>query len=684
VRLVRVPLRSELGPLEVLRALRGRDRPFALVGSWAGGEALLGCDPLVLAAPTQDPFALLDLQPEVSDAVPGAVGGGWVGYLGYSLGRRLERLPPPPPRRSPLPPFALAFYDHLLRRDGDGQWWFEALWEPARERRLGERLDALRLAISAGRPALRPRPYSLGRFAPFPGRRAHARAVDWCRAYIAAGDLYQANLCLRLEASFGGDPLDLFAGAAGALAPDRGAYLAGPWGALASLSPELFLRRSGRSVLSAPIKGTRPAGDAAERARLLASEKDRAENVMIVDLMRNDLGKSCEFGSVHVPALARAVPGPGVWHLVSEVAGTLAPGASDGDLVRGSFPPGSVTGAPKIKAMEVISELESSAREAYTGAIGFASPVAGLELNVAIRTFEFAEERVWVGAGGGITWGSDPDAEYRECLTKARPLIAAAGGRIAPADDRAAAAPLPAAPSRRPRPDPERGVLETMLALDGEVLLLKEHLGRLEASAQVLYDQRLPSTLQIRVPDAGPCRLRVVARRGAGGIADVQVERIQVAAEAMFPARPLELRPLVLPGGLGSHKWADRRLVGGPAAEPLIVDLGGELLETGSGNLFAVERDTVVTPPPDGRILPGVTRAAAVRIARELGLVVAVEPLDMDRARDADELFVTSAVRGVQPVARCTGVGEWPVGDVALALAGRLRLEWAVPAPAPR
>jgi para-aminobenzoate synthetase/4-amino-4-deoxychorismate lyase len=438
-------------------------------------------------------------------------------------------------------------------------------------------------------------------------------------------------------------------------------------------------------VLSAPIKGTRPAGDEEERARLLASEKDRAENVMIVDLMRNDIGKSCAFGSVHVPALARAVPGPGVWHLVSEVAGTLAPGASDGDLVRGSFPPGSVTGAPKIKAMEVISELESSAREAYTGAIGIASPVAGLELSVAIRTFEFASGRVWLGAGGGITWGSDPEAEYRECLTKARPLIAAAGGRLAGEHEtELPPGPLPAAPSRHPRPDPSQGVLETMLVLDGDVVLLDEHLRRLEESVRAIYGQRLPASLDLDVPERGACRLRVVARPGAGGIADVQVEAIVVEPAAMFPAGPLELLPLVLPGGLGPHKWADRELVASLPAEPLIVDLGGELLETGSGNLFAVEGDTLVTPPTDGRILPGVTRAAVVRIARELGLEVFVEPFDSSRAHEADELFVTSAVRGVQPVGRCEGVGEWPAGDIALALAGRLRHEWAAPTPAPR
>jgi para-aminobenzoate synthetase/4-amino-4-deoxychorismate lyase len=675
VRFERTPLDCALAPLDVLRLLRNELRPFALVGKWAGGGALLGCDPVAVAEPSDDPFELLDRQPPVAGACPegGGVGGGWFGYLGYSLGDRLEALPPAPPRPVALPPFDLAFYDHVLRLDADGQWWFEALGQPANERRLEERLAFVR-ELLAGPLAPPARPYALGPFSPRPGRRGHAQAVEWCRRYIAAGDLYQANLCLRLEADFAGDPLDLFRAAAEALAPDRGAYFSGPWGAVASLSPELFLRRSGRAVATAPIKGTRPQGDG-QRAALIASAKDRAENVMIVDLMRNDLGKASEYGSIAVPALAQATAGPGVWHLVSEVTGTLAGGATDGSLVRGCFPPGSVTGAPKIKAMEVIAGLESTGREVYTGAIGFASPVAGLELSVAIRTFELAGGRAWLGAGGGITWGSDPDAEYRECLTKARPLIAAAGGVLEePAED--GAPPLPAAPTRRARPDPARGVFETLLAIDGRPLLLREHLRRLGASMRGLYAHGPAADCALAVERCAatgrdPARLRVLAVPGA----DVRVERLPVDPDAIFPAQPRELRALVLPGGLGCHKWVDRDVLAG-GHEALIVDIGGELLESGAGNVFAVEQGTLVTPPLDGRILAGVTRDEVIRIARDKGLTVRVEPLDTLRARAADELFVTSAIRGLQPIACCDGVGEWAPGPVAAGLARTLRAEW--------
>jgi para-aminobenzoate synthetase/4-amino-4-deoxychorismate lyase len=257
--------------------------------------------------------------------------------------------------------------------------------------------------------------------------------------------------------------------------------------------------------------------------------------------------------------------------------------------------------------------------------------VAGLELNVAIRTFEVAGGRAWLGAGGGITWGSDPDAEYRECLSKARPLIEAAGSALAEEPITRPQALPP--PTRRPRPDPALGVFETLLAADGEFKLLDEHLRRLEASVLELYGERLPPDLGLEPPPAGAWRIRVVFRPGAG----VTVERVP----ATFPDGPLEPELLVLPGGLGAHKWVDRVLVAG--REPLIVDLTGEVLETGSGNVFVVEGDRLATPPADGRILPGVTRAQLMREQE-----VAEEPIDLQRLCEADDVFVTSSIRGRQ------------------------------------
>ena len=702
-RLVRTPLEGAATAAEGALLVRGDEHPFALAGDWAGGGALVGSEPLIVADPTDDPFDLLDRQPRLtpncnntankggrphepprlkgsdplsqSDSYVEAVGGGWFGYLGYNLGARLERIPPPPPRHVPLPDFALAFYDHLLRLDADGRWWFEALWSDERDDALSERLDVLRARLAEG---VRERPVWVGNFQPAPpGGAGHMVAIDECRERIAAGEIFQANLCLRLEAGWKGDPLDLFARTAGMLEPRHAGMISGPWGAVCSLSPELFLRRRGREVVTEPIKGTAPrvlaAGREGTRAEdnrraLAASVKDRAENVMIVDLMRNDLGRVCEYGSIEVPALNEPRPAPGVWHLVSTVRGRLRAGAGDSDLLRAGFPPGSVTGAPKIQAMRVIAELEAGAREAYTGALGYASPVAGLELNVAIRTLEMRGERIWMGAGGGIVADSVAEAELEECFVKARPVIAAAGARLIEEPRLNRVAPVPALAGEADRPDPALGVFETILVRGGVPVDLRAHLARLERSTEALFAAALPKDLETRILGAAAAaplqRIRVIARgAGAGApgadasLAPAPVEHArramtaEVDAEALAaePAPdPVTLAPAVLPGGLGAHKWHDRRLLDELAerieAVPLIVDLDGDVLEAAYANVFIVEGTHLVTTPLDGRQLPGTVRARVLALhpTRE-------ERLTLDRLAGADELLLASSIRGIHP-----------------------------------
>ena len=310
--------------------------------------------------------------------------------------------------------------------------------------------------------------------------------------------------------------------------PPYAAFMRVPQGAVASLSPELFLRRNGRTVLSRPVKGThrrspRPRQARRQRAELERSAKNRAENVMIVDLMRNDLSRVCAAGSVEVPRLLGVEPHPGLWHLVSDVRGTLSAVAGDGDLIRAAFPPGSVTGAPKVRAVEIIHELEATPREIYTGAVGYRSPVAGLELNVAIRTFEFCAGRVWLGSGGGIVADSAADEEYRECLLKAGPLIRAIGGRLAAEPSLPAAGTRPGGglmsrPSLQPRP--AAGVFTSLLVADGDTRGLADHVARLEASTRQLFGKGLPGTLagdlaaQLAGNPSG--RLRITLQPAAG------------------------------------------------------------------------------------------------------------------------------------------------------------------------
>ena len=414
VELVQMRLPFAGDPFDALAAIADLPLPFALTGRWAGGGALLGAAPRRVLGPEEDPFAALDELPELVGEAGDAVGGGGFGRLGYRLGARVEQLPPSPRRPAAAADARLAYYDAVIRQDGAGRWWLEGLRATGGDPGFDARLDGLRermLGAAAGAEpsdARIPGPFRVAA----PGHAGHRWAVARAVERIAAGDLFQVNLGLRLEAEGDFDPLALYARAARRLQPAYGAVFAGEGEGVVSLSPELFLRRRGRRVVTGPIKGTvaRPEGGGDERDALLGSAKDAAEHVMIVDLMRNDLGRVCEYGSVSRHENRRIEAHPGVWHLVSDVEGTVRGGVGDGELVRASFPPGSVTGAPKVQSMRLISELEGTGRELYTGALGFASPAAGLELSVAIRTFELGGGAIWLGAGGGIVADSDPDS----------------------------------------------------------------------------------------------------------------------------------------------------------------------------------------------------------------------------------------------------------------------------------
>jgi para-aminobenzoate synthetase/4-amino-4-deoxychorismate lyase len=383
------------------------------------------------------------------------------------------------------------------------------------------------------------------------------------------------------------------------------------------------------------------ADDAAARAALVASAKDKAENVMIVDLMRNDLGRVCSYGTVRAEAEPVVEAHPGVWHLVSSVQGRLREGVRDADLLRATFPPGSVTGAPKVQALLVISELEGSARHAYTGAVGFASPVAGLELNVVIRTIEIAGGRAWIGAGGGIVADSDPDAEVREALDKARPLIAALGAELhAPPDPRRRARALPRAlEGGLRRPDPALGVFDTIAVRERRPVALDAHLARLARSAAAVLGVALPGGLRddVAAAAAGADLARLRIDVGPGG---VEIAVLPAVAPAL---EPVSLAPVALPGGLGEHKWRDRSLLDALTARlgamPLLVDADGSVLEAAISNVWILEGGALVTPRADGRILPGVTRARllAAGAGRE-------DSVDLARLEAADAVLHSSSI----------------------------------------
>jgi para-aminobenzoate synthetase component 1 len=385
---------------------RGLPPPAALVGDWFGSGAVIAPSVTMSAVGVGEVF---DLAPGASTD---AVGGGWFGYLSYpdagadGLGSR-------------LPEAAGGWSDCVLRQDRDGRWWYESLSGAPLSTWLTE---ALR---SQGEP----RSFDIGWRAA--DREAHRRGVLECLEAIAAGEVYQACVCTQFAGKLDGQPVDFFVDAVARTSPARAAFVAGEWGAVASLSPELFLCRRGEAMTSSPIKGTLPRN--ADPAELRASVKDVAENIMIVDLVRNDVGRVAITGTVTVPELLAVQPAPGVWHLVSTVTARVDVKVPMAAVLDATFPPASVTGTPKTRARQLLAGWEPHRRGVYCGTVGLASPVAGCELNVAIRTVEFGTDGSAVlGVGGGITADSDPDREWDECLHKAAPIIGSTTGNARP------------------------------------------------------------------------------------------------------------------------------------------------------------------------------------------------------------------------------------------------------------
>ena len=387
--------------------------------------------------------------------------GGLAGFIAYDYARLLERLPVPRPGDPEIPDVFLGLYDWVIAWDHrKAKVWLIStgipMIGPHRAPRARERSEGVlsRLRNGAhrfdgtdgidGPDAVGGRPKgetprtsvgsvdSVGSAAPTPNFTPtdYQSAVQRVRDYILAGDVFQVNLSQRCDAPLSEPPLELYRRLRSRNPAPFAAYIDGGTFQVLSASPERFLRVEGRQVETRPIKGTRPRGttpaaDAALAAELRASEKDRAENVMIVDLLRNDLSRVCRPGTVRATELLRLESHPTVHHLVSVVEGTLESDRSAFDLLRAAFPGGSITGAPKLRAMEIIAELEPSRRSIYCGAIGYVSLTGDMDTSIVIRTLVAAGGRVWFQAGGGIVADSDPAAEYEETLDKARALIEA-------------------------------------------------------------------------------------------------------------------------------------------------------------------------------------------------------------------------------------------------------------------
>jgi para-aminobenzoate synthetase/4-amino-4-deoxychorismate lyase len=620
------PVAVDLAPGDLLRALATEPtldttHLICLAGRWAANGAVIAWNPrqiLIDAGP-----GALDELPTVTGQQP-AIGGGWFGWFAFDQ-----------------PGSWFGRFDTVLRQDDAGRWWLESIAAQPDLPTLAQTIESA--------PTPPAGTVSISRLTGTE-RDTHLAAVERAISAIRAGALYQVNICARFHGRLTGDPLTLFANGLSALHPDYGAYLHTPARTVISFSPELFLHRVGRQVRTAPIKGTRRRTvddmdrDDPAAVELQASTKDRAENVMIVDLMRNDLSRVSVPGSVTTPELLSIRPAPGVWHLVSEVTGTLQGSAGDADLIRATFPPGSVTGAPKIRALALIDELEAERRRLFTGAIGYSAATDTAEFNVAIRTFEITGDEVELGVGGGITADSIPVQEWQECLIKAEPLLQLAGG------------PSVLETSRWPEVvDIEEGIFDALVAIDGELVGLRDHLSRLESSCLEVFDRRLAEDLAAQLIDAvkgtvGRHRVRVVVRPGDAA------PSITVSA-AGPPVGGLQLVSTSGRSGCWRHKWNDRRYLAAHengTSLPLFTR-ESVAFETSRSNIAIVTREgTIATPPLTDDVLPGITRRRFLDAAGDRGWPIEIRRIDVAELNFA-ALVLSLNASGVVDVASLDG-----------------------------
>ena len=463
---------------------------------------------------------------------------------------------------------------------------------------------------------------------------SHAAKVDQIRRWISEGDCYQVNLTFPVDFTAYGHPLALYARLRARQPVRYGAFVLTPEATILSFSPELFFERHGCRVVTRPMKGTAqrgatPEADARNRAALLASSKERAENVMIVDLLRNDLGRLAAPGGVNVEALCAIEAYRTLWQMVSTISADL-PDAPLRDIFRALFPCGSITGAPKIRAMARIAEMESGPRGLYTGALGWVAPGGDCRFNVAIRTLEIhAAGHARLGIGSGIVIDADPAREYAECLLKASFVTGF---------------------------DPGFELIETLRLVEGVYPLMVLHLQRIESSALALgfacdlsaISERLAAVarewrdgahrVRLTLPHAG--RLSV---QPAKMPADEQQWQIVVADEALDGD-----------GYLLRHKTTARSRYEGVvailAATPAVFDAifcntRGEVCEGARSNVY-VERDGVLlTPPVSSGLLPGVMRRHLLESGRAVERVLYREDL-----LTAPAIYLSNALRGLFPV----------------------------------
>jgi para-aminobenzoate synthetase component I len=552
----------------------------------------------------------------------------------------------------------------------------------------GLRTDVARFKEALDEPAPSQRsPQVASKLASVFSRAEYLSAVEAVRRYIVDGDVYQVNLSQRFQAPFAGDPFDCFATMYAANPAPFFAYINAGDHQIVSTSPERFIQLSNGSVETRPIKGTRPRGatpaeDDGLRTELSESAKEDAELSMIVDLLRNDIGKVCRPGSVRVVEHKRLEAYRNVHHLVSIVKGELDPGMDAVDLLRATFPGGSITGCPKIRAMEIIDELEPVRRHVYTGGIGYVGFDGTMDLSIAIRTATFTGGKVVFSVGGGIVFDSDPASEFEETLHKGRTLMNTLA-RASVEESSTSTSTVwhdgafkPSAAALLPLESEALaygfGFFETLRVQAGRPILLDAHLQRFERAWRELFQSAPPDLswadviaqlVQKNGLSSTTAVVKLVAAAGSSNAA--YTSHVLFASAKPYSPRPvlssragLKLRvyPHCRHTHLASHKtlnymyyklagdWAKQS----GADEALILNADRSVSETNTANVCCVFGDTACFPT-SGHALPGTMVAEVRRLLARWGFAIEDRRLSVEDLLSADQVFVTNSLMGAVP-----------------------------------
>lgn len=670
---------------------------LSVSGRW-GGDMTIMADDRVFQQPA-DPFDLLrhllrayEIQ---APDLPAPVAAGLFGYLAYDLKDAIETLPRTSVDDLELPHMCLYAPSAILVRDRfSGE---TSLCIPVRQTGGKDRLDAARRAfldILATRKIPAEDGFTGGTdgfTSPFT-RPAYMEAVEKIKEYIVSGHIYQVNLSQRFETDFAGNPFSLFKTLFTSAPAPFYAYIHAGDHHIVSTSPERFLMRRGNVVESRPIKGTRPRGktadqDVAMRRELEESPKDDAELSMIVDLMRNDIGRVCTGGSVAVAEHKRLEPYQNVFHLVSVVRGALKSGADAVDLIKATFPGGSITGCPRVRAMEIIDELEPCRRHIYTGSIGYIGFHDTLDLSIAIRTATIIEDRMVFSVGGGVVFDSDPADEYEETLHKGRSIMGVFAGRpsaVRPHETQVwyNGSLAPAGTARIPVLDKGVqygfGFFETLCAQNGRIGYLAEHLDRFGQTWDALFECSRPDLTWEDIIDqvlaANGLQDKIAAVKIMATFGDREPPPFRPGLVVTAAPYTHRLDSLGKPGldvviyphprqtPLADHKtmnylyyflagrWAHRF----GADEAVILNPDGSVSETHTANLLLIEGNGVVRPA-SAHVLPGVMEKQVLAWLADHGYGIKHQRISPEHLSGADAVILTNSLMGAVAVLSVEG-----------------------------